>query len=64
VPVVSHAEPPPPIAGEPFPNWYSVTPQKTRFPEQVGPAAEKVYDWYHRHASAACAAQVYAEALI
>jgi len=65
VPIASHAAPPPPIAGEPFPAWYFVNAHSAKFPGpgQLGPASEKIHAWYHRHASAACAARIYAEVL-
>jgi hypothetical protein len=65
VPIVSHAEPPPAISGERFPAWYFVAAHRAKFPEpgQLSPIAEQIHAWYQRHASATCAARVYAEAL-
>jgi hypothetical protein len=65
LPVVSHQQPPPPIADESFPAWYFVNADRAHFPEpaELASAVEKIHGWYHRHASAACAARAYAEAL-
>jgi hypothetical protein len=65
VPIVSHAEPPPAIIGEPFPVWYFTNAHGAKFPKpgQLGATGEKIHAWYHRHASAASAARAYAEAL-
>jgi hypothetical protein len=65
VPIVSHAEPPPAITGEPFPAWHFVDAHRAKFPApgQLSATAEQIHAWYQRHASAASAARVYAEAL-
>jgi len=65
VPILSHQEIPPPLAGDAFPAWYFITPRSTRFPEpqEVGAIGEKIHAWYHRHASAECTARAYVEAL-
>jgi hypothetical protein len=65
LPIVSHDEPPPALNGEPFPDWSYITPHGARFPEaaEIGAMSEQIYAWYHRHASAACAARAYAEVL-
>jgi hypothetical protein len=65
VPIVSHEETPPALAGDSFPAWYFITQRSARFPEpeQLGAISEKIHAWYHRHASAECAARTYAEAL-
>jgi len=65
VPVLSHAEAPSPLEGDSMPGWFFITPQAARFPEpdEVAALAGKFHAWYHRHASAECAARGYAEAL-
>ena len=65
LPILSHAEPPPPVNSDSFPDWYFVAEQKSRFPEpeQLASACEKVHGWYHRNASAQRTARAYVEAL-
>ena len=65
MPILSHDQPPPLLNDEPFPAWYFITPRGAQFPEpaEVGAIRDKIHAWYHRHASAACAARAYAEAL-
>jgi hypothetical protein len=66
LPILSHAQSPPPVNGDAFPEWYFVTDRKSRFPEpeHLGSAREKVHDWHHRNASAQRTARAYAEALV
>jgi hypothetical protein len=65
VPILAHEEPPPALSGDPFPAWHFITSRSVRFPEpeQMGAVGEKIHAWYHRHASAKCTAQAYAEVL-
>jgi len=65
VPILSHEQAPPALDGDPFPAWSFITPRAARFPEpeQVGSIGQNLHVWYHRHASAACAARAYAEVL-
>jgi hypothetical protein len=65
LPVLSHAQPPPPVNGDAFPEWYFVAGKRSHFPEpeQLANAREKVYAWYHRNASVQRTARAYAEAL-
>jgi hypothetical protein len=63
--ILSHAQPPPPVDGDAFPDWYFVAGRRSNFPapEQLASTREKVYAWYHRNASAQRTARAYAEAL-
>ncbi len=65
LPIVSHPQPPPPVNGDAFPEWYFAGRRRSHFPEpdQIARARENVYAWYHWSASAQCTARAYAEAL-
>jgi hypothetical protein len=65
LPVLSHDEPPPPVNGDAFTDWYFASRRRSHFPEpeQLASARQKVYAWYHRNASAQRTARAYAQAL-
>ncbi|HET9418161.1 MAG TPA: hypothetical protein VFO30_02375 [Chthoniobacterales bacterium] len=65
LPILSHAQPPPPVNGDAFPEWYFASAEFSHFPDsqQLVRAREKIYAWYHRNASAQRTARAYAEAL-
>jgi hypothetical protein len=65
VPVVSHREDAFALAGDPFPGPFFMTRGLVQFPplEELRTTREKIYAWYHAHASARRLAQTYAEAL-
>jgi len=65
VPILSHEEDPPSVAGDRFPGLYFVTLRGAKFPPPEGLAEiqKKIYAWYHRHASAERTARAYSEAL-
>jgi hypothetical protein len=65
IPVSAYEETAPSVSGDKFPGLYFVTPQEACFPEvkQMAVIQRRIYDWYHKHASATHAAAAYAEAL-
>ena len=65
VPILSHQEAPISVDGDPLPGPYYITPSSISFPtaEQLRETQQKVYAWYHAHASARQLARVFAEAL-
>jgi hypothetical protein len=65
IPVSAYKETAPSVGGDRFPELYFVTSQGACFPEaeHLPVIRRRIYDWYHKHASATHAAAAYAEAL-
>jgi hypothetical protein len=65
VPILSHQERILAVGGDLLPGPYFITPRAVQFPEleQISETRQRIYAWYHKHASSNRAAQAYAEAL-
>jgi hypothetical protein len=65
VPILSHREEPIEINGDALPGPYYITSEGANFPalEHLRETQQKIYAWYHAHASSRQLARVYAEAL-